>query len=215
MAHLQFGVFLRIKINSNPEQYVYAYLKLKTKDNFIPVYSESCDGEYYRSAKYCDDRFSTKRKVFVYHGTSSKNIERILAEGVLPASSGSSHYTGSLIPKNPGKIYITSHTPLFWAKLCVETTGGYPVIVELELFIDAVICNDEDYVKYLKDNETTFEKFGACCVDPKHIIEVSGIYDAAGFYEPNVSNSLALRHFVKNTARWEISSATKSIYCAV
>lgn len=151
--------------------------------------------------------------MFVYHGTSSKNIERILAEGVLPASSGSSHYTGSLIPKNLGKIYITSHTPLFWAKLCVETNGGDPVIVELELSGDAVVCNDEDHVKYLKDGDTTFKKFGAGCVDPKHIIEVSGIYDAAGYYEPNISNSLALRHFVKNTARWEISDEIYSLRC--
>ena len=151
--------------------------------------------------------------MFVYHGTSSKNTERILTEGMLSASDLHSHYAGLLVPKNPEKIYITSHTPLFWANLCVETVGGYPVIVELEISDDAVTCDDEDYIKYLKNDETSFEKFGAGCIDPKDIIKVFGIYDATGYYEPNVSNSLALWHFVKNTARWEISDEIYSLPC--
>lgn len=87
------------------------------------------------------------------------------------------------------------------------------MIVELQLSGDAVIYDDEDYVKYLKDGETSFEKFGTGCVDPKNILKVSGIYDPSEYYEPNVSNSLALQHFVKNTAGWEISEEIYSLRC--
>ena len=81
----------------------------------------------------------------LYHGTSTKCLDGILAKGILPRlKTGRTNYPDHLASRD-GMVYLSSEYPVFYANNAAGEQGGDPVILQVSVSTRS-LYPDEDFL---------------------------------------------------------------------
>ena len=87
----------------------------------------------------------SKGKVTLYHGTSTKYLDDILAKGITPRHNKDSNWSDN--PSHPLMVYLSDAYPVYFAQQSVEVEGDDEPVV-LEVIVDTKrLYPDEDYLE--------------------------------------------------------------------
>ena len=87
----------------------------------------------------------SKGKVTLYHGTSTKYLDDILAKGITPRHDKDSNWSDN--PSHPLMVYLSDAYPVYFAQQSVEVEGDDEPVV-LEVIVDTKrLYPDEDYLE--------------------------------------------------------------------
>ncbi len=84
--------------------------------------------------------------MYLYHGTSSKNLSKILSEGLLPKelTKHPGYWQGSIVSK-PNLVYLTTAYPVYYAQHAAITDNVDLALIRLKVDMHN-LYPDEDFV---------------------------------------------------------------------
>ena len=88
--------------------------------------------------------------MLLYHGTSLKNLLKILSNGSITPRKGKGNWSKGFISRK-GFVYLTDTYPLYFAYTAAKGKDK-PVILEIEVD-ESEIYPDEDFIRYNISNE--------------------------------------------------------------
>lgn len=150
--------------------------------------------------------------MILYHGTSTKVMDKILEEGIQPRDvTGISTWEGD-IASRPGLVYLTSCYPVFYGQSAVGKLGGKIVIFMVDIQT-GVLYPDEDFVGTAlalkaKRSDIKFTTKLIAGVDPRdyqHAWESSLNYMGTVCSEPVHKNNIVMVKTVPNDINLQIA----------
>lgn len=99
--------------------------------------------------------------MLVYHGTSERNVESILRDGLRPRGTEIGNWQHS-VPSNSKAVYLTIAYAIHFAKACANAGERYAIFeVDLgKLDVNGKIAPDEDFLEQATRGDLRFSKCG-------------------------------------------------------
>lgn len=114
------------------------------EQNDFDEWVENLQKQKKEELKYPPKDYS-KGKVTLYHGTSTKYLDDILAKGITPRHDKDSNWSDN--PSHPLMVYLSDAYPVYFAQQSVEVEGDDEPVV-LEVIVDTKrLYPDEDYLE--------------------------------------------------------------------
>tara|TARA_Y100000992_G_C21250415_1_gene485557 strand:- start:71 stop:766 length:696 start_codon:yes stop_codon:yes gene_type:complete len=108
---------------------------------------------------YPEVDYESLEELTLYHGTTTKYLDKILSKGIFPRKLLQENTNGnwSKDPSNPFMVYLTSAYAPYFADVAANKNGGKPVVLEVK--VDKFnLYPDEDYLEQATREDPEWQK---------------------------------------------------------